>query len=125
MTNCGSTACHLDALDARAQAAVRPPTFGRLVLVAFLVAQACDGILTYVGVGTYGLHMEGNPLLAWLMVAMGRGPALAIAKTAAGGFGIALHLTAVHRVVAALTLFYVALAILPWLGILFSGCAGC
>jgi hypothetical protein len=69
--------------------------------------------------------MEGNPLLAWLMTWMGRGLALAIAKTAASGFGIALHLTAVHRVVAALTVFYVALAILPWLGILCGGCQGC
>ena len=125
MTNYGSAACHLDAFGAPEPAAVRPTTFGKLVLVAFLVAQACDGILTYVGVGTYGLHMEGNPLLAWLMAYMGRGPALAMAKAAAGGFGIALHLTSVHRVVAALTLFYVALAIIPWLGILFNGCPGC
>jgi hypothetical protein len=111
MTNYGSAACH--------------STFGRFILVAFLVAQACDGILTYVGVGAYGIHMEANPLLAWLMASIGRGPALAMAKTAAGGFGIALHLTAVHRVVAVLTLFYVALAILPWLGVLYSGCPGC
>jgi hypothetical protein len=111
MTNYGSAACH--------------STFGRFVLIAFLAAQACDGILTYVGVGAYGIHMEANPLLAWLMASVGRGPALAMAKTAAGGFGIALHLTAVHRVVAVLTLFYVALAILPWLGVLYSGCPGC
>ena len=125
MTNYGSTACHLDAVQHHERTAIRPSTFGNLVLVAFLAAQACDGILTYVGVGAYGIHMEGNPLLAWLMVCVGRGPALAIAKAAAGGFGIALHLTAVHRVVAALTLFYLALAILPWLGILYSGCGGC
>lgn len=103
----------------------RRSAFGDVVLVAFLLAQAGDGILTYVGVGAYGLHMEGNPLMAWLMTWMGRGPALAMAKTAAGGFGIALHLTAVHRVVAVLTLFYIALAILPWLGLLYAGCPGC
>jgi hypothetical protein len=103
----------------------RRSLFGDVVLVAFLLAQACDGVLTYVGVGTYGLHMEGNPLMAWLMAWLGRGPALAMTKAAAGGFGIALHLTAVHRVVAALTLFYIVLAILPWLGILYAGCAGC
>ena len=106
-------------------ATIRRSAFGEFVLVAFLLAQACDGILTYVGVGAYGLHMEGNPLLAWLMTWMGRGPALATAKAAAGGFGIALHLTAVHRVVAVLTLFYIAMAILPWLGILYAGCPGC
>jgi len=100
-------------------------TFGDVVLAAFLLAQLFDGVLTYVGVGAYGVHMEGNLLLAWLMTMIGRGPALAMAKTAAGGFGVALHLTSVHRVVAALTIFYVALAILPWIEILYSGCPGC
>ena len=106
-------------------AAGHRPIFGECVLAAFLLVQVCDGLLTYVGVTAYGVHMEGNPLMAWLMLWMGRGPALAITKAAASGFGIALHLTAVHRVVAALTLFYVALAILPWLGVLFVGCPGC
>jgi hypothetical protein len=37
----------------------------------------------------------------------------------ASTFGIALHLTAVHRIVAALTIFYLAVAILPWAHLLF------
>jgi hypothetical protein len=105
--------------------AVHRSLFGEFVLAAFLLVQICDGVLTYVGVSAYGVHMEGNPLLAWLMLWMGRGPALAMTKAAASGFGIALHLTSVHRVVAALTLFYLALAILPWLGVLYVGCLGC
>ena len=104
--------------------APRRSVFGELVLVAFLLAQASDGVLTYVGVGTYEMHMEGNPLLGWLMASMGRGLALALAKTAAGAFGIALHLTSVHRIVALLTLFYIAVAIIPWLGILYGSWAG-
>ena len=94
-------------------------TFGDVVLVAFLLAQACDGVLTYVGVSTYGIRIEGNPLLGWLMGSLGQGLALTAAKTAAGAFGIALHLTAVHRIVALLTAFYVAAAVVPWVGILF------
>jgi Domain of unknown function (DUF5658) len=93
--------------------------FGDLALVAFLLAQASDGVLTYIGVSTYGLHVEGNPLIGWLMSAMGEGPALATAKLAAGFFGIALHLSAVHRAVALLAAFYVAVAIVPWVAILF------
>lgn len=93
--------------------------FGDAVLVAFLLAQACDGVLTYVGVSTYGLRIEGNPLLGWLMSSVGQGVALTAAKTTAGIFGIALHLTAVHRIVALLTAFYVAAAVVPWIGILF------
>lgn len=99
--------------------AIRRSRFGDATLVAFLLAQAFDGVLTYVGVTTYGLHMEGNPLLAWLMIAMGRGLAVTTAKTTAGMFGIALHLTSVHRVVALLTIFYIAVAVLPWIGILY------
>ena len=98
---------------------LRTASFGNLVVVAFLLAQACDGVLTYVGVSVYGVSIEGNPIVAWLMETMGHGLALATAKGVAGGFGIALHLVAVHRVVAALALFYVAVAVVPWIAILF------
>ena len=93
--------------------------FGDIAVVAFLIAQASDGVLTYVGVRTYGVHIEGNPLLGWLMASIGQGFALAAAKAAAGAFGIVLHLTSVHRVVALLTAFYFAAAVLPWIRILF------
>ena len=97
----------------------RTAWFGNLVVIAFLVAQACDGVFTYVGVSLYGAHMEANPVLGWMMQTMGRGVALATAKGVAGAFGIALHLSSVHRVVAALALFYIAVAVVPWMGILF------
>ena len=97
----------------------RRSLFGDLALVVFLLAQATDGVLTYVGVSLYGPHMEGNPLIAWLMAAMGEGPALATAKLTAGGFGIVLHMSAVHKAVAFLALFYVVVAICPWIAILF------
>lgn len=99
--------------------ATRRSLFGDAVLVAFLLAQALDGVLTYVGVSTYGQRIEGNPLLGWMMTAFGQGAALATAKLTAGAFGIALHLTAVHRIVFVLTAFYLAIAVLPWIGILY------
>jgi hypothetical protein len=89
------------------------------VVIAFLLAQACDGVFTYVGVSLHGPEIEGNPLLAWLMEQMGHGVALATTKVVAGGLGIALHLAAVHRVVAALAAFYLVVAIAPWIAILF------
>ena len=98
---------------------LRTARFGNVVVIAFLLAQACDGVLTYVGVSLYGIHMEGNPLLAWMMTVLGQGAALATAKGIAGGFGIALHLGSVHRVVAVLAAFYIAVAVVPWIGILF------
>jgi hypothetical protein len=97
----------------------RTAWFGNLVVIAFLVAQACDGVFTYVGVSLYGAHMEANPVLGWMMQTMGQGMALAAAKSVAGAFGIALHLSSVHRVVAALALFYIAVAVVPWMAILF------
>ena len=90
-----------------------------VAVVLFLIAQACDGVLTYIGVSLYGPAIEGNPVLGWLMGTMGQGLALATTKMTAGAFGIALHLSAVHKVVAALAGFYVIAAILPWIGILF------
>ena len=90
-----------------------------MAVVLFLLAQASDGVLTYVGVSIYGLHMEGNPLVGWLMAAMGEGPGLAAAKLTAGCFGIALHLSAVHKAVALLAFFYLTAAVIPWVAILF------
>jgi hypothetical protein len=93
--------------------------FGDVAVVLFLLAQAMDGVLTYVGVTMLGAHMEANPLLAWLMGSMGSGPALAGAKLVAGGFGIVLHLASVHRVVASLAAFYIVAAVFPWMLLLY------
>jgi hypothetical protein len=93
--------------------------FGDLALVLFLLAQASDGVLTYVGVRTFGPGIEGNPLIAWLMTSLGQGAGLATAKLAAGVFGIALHLSDVHKAVAALAGFYFAVAVGPWVALLF------
>jgi uncharacterized membrane protein len=101
------------------RAAIERSWFGDAALLLFLCAQACDGVLTYVGVTVYGSHMEGNPLLSWLMALMGDGPALTAAKLTAGAFGITLHLFSVHKTVAALTLFYLLVAVIPWAAILF------
>ena len=99
--------------------ACRRSLFGDAAFLLFLVAQASDGVLTYVGVTVYGSQMEGNPLISWLMSALGEGPALAGAKLMAVGFGIALHLSAVHRIIALLTAFYMAVAVVPWIAVLF------
>lgn len=92
--------------------------FGNAAVVIFLVAQCLDGILTYVGVTTFGTGIEGNPLITLLMSRMGQGVALVIAKGAAGVLGMALHLGGVHRAVACLACFYLAAAVLPWVAIL-------
>ena len=103
---------------ARALAFTQSERFGNTVIILFFLAQAMDGALTYVGVTVLGRDLEGNPLLHWLMGATGHVPALALAKLAAAGFGIILHLASVHRAVALLTLLYLSAAILPWVAVL-------
>ena len=98
---------------------IRRSAFGDVALVVFLVAQAFDGVLTYIGVSTFGMSVEGNPVMAWCMTAFGHGPGLAAAKLAAGFFGIALHLSDVHKTVAFLAAFYLVVAVGPWIALLF------
>jgi hypothetical protein len=93
--------------------------FGDLVIVTFLLAQALDGIFTYIGVVSFGVGIEANPIIAALMAAFGFGPALAGAKIVAGVLGICLHLRQIHGAVAALSAFYYTAAIVPWTAILF------
>lgn len=93
----------------------RDLTKGELAILAFFLAQALDAAFTYWGVAMHGRGIEANPLLGSLMLAIGEGPALASAKLTAAGCGMILHLTHVHRIVAALTLLYVCVALLPWM----------
>ena len=95
----------------------RGSRFGDGVVLAFLLAQALDGVLTYVGI-SYGSAGEGNPVVAGLMAAFGLGPGLAGAKLAAAACGIGLHLFGTHRVVALLTAFYIVAALVPWVVLL-------
>ena len=88
--------------------------FGNLAVLGFLVVQCLDGVLTYLGVRTWGPGIEANPVISSAVTLLGLGAGLAGAKLVAVGFGIVLHLRRVHSLVALLTAFYVAVAILPW-----------
>ncbi len=102
----------------RAQA--RRSVFGDVVLLVFLLAQCFDGVFTYVGVTSFGVGIEANPIIAAMMAHMGHGAALMGAKALAGVLGICLHLRQVHSAVAVLALFYLTVAVIPWMTILFG-----
>lgn len=102
------------AMPVRAGMSVPQRAARQLIIVLFLLTQVLDGLLTYVGVSTFGITAEGNPLLAWLMSSVGEVEALAIAKLVASGCGIALYVLAVDRVIVVLTILYMAAAIVPW-----------
>jgi hypothetical protein len=92
--------------------------FGDLVVLVFVLAQALDGVLTYVGVSSVGHVTEGNPLVAGLVGALGLGPGLLSAKLWACGLGGLLHLSGTHRLVALLAAVYFLAAIIPWTAVL-------
>jgi hypothetical protein len=101
-------------------AASRRSIFGDAALLLFLLSQCFDGVFTYVGVVSFGSGIEANPLIAAMMAHLGHGVALVGAKTLAALLGCALHVRQVHGAVAALALFYLAVAVVPWMAILFS-----
>jgi hypothetical protein len=101
------------------EAASESRLFGDLVILLFLCAQVLDGVLTYVGLHAFGPSIEANPLLAWLIAAIGPAGALTSAKGAAIIAGSFLHLFAVHRLIAVLTGIYFLVAIVPWTHLLF------
>jgi Domain of unknown function (DUF5658) len=81
---------------------------------AFVLTQIIDGVLTYIGISTFGPHVEANPLLSWYIAATGVTLAVIGAKLFALGCGAVLHLLARHGCIAVLTAFYVAAALWPW-----------
>jgi hypothetical protein len=84
------------------------------VWILFVAAQAADGVCTYVGIRTFGLAMEGNPLISWYAATFGLGTALVGAKLLAAGCAAFLHCVGRHLVLACLTVLYLFGAILPW-----------
>ena len=89
-----------------------------LVWLAFVVVQAMDGIMSYVGVRTFGSWIEANPLVAWYASVFGPAVAFTAVKLFAIACGTVLYLMSRHRTVAALTLFYLAFAVVPWAHVL-------
>ncbi len=92
----------------------RPSAFGDIVIVAFLVAQGLDGVFTYLGLTRFGPQIEANPFITSMVAIAGPIATLTFAKLVAATFGIVLHFAGVHRVVALLTILYVAAALVPW-----------
>ena len=96
----------------------RERLFGDAMLVAFCTAQVLDGVLTYLGIMTYGLQAEGNPIVAWYIAQLGAGLAIAAAKGFATICAATLHLHSRHRTLGLLTILYLAAAVWPWMRLL-------
>jgi uncharacterized protein DUF5658 len=88
--------------------------FGDVVCVAFITAQAVDGVCSYVGLLVFGAGIEANPLIAWYIATFGAGAALIGAKLVATICGVILHCGGMHRTVGVLTILYLIGAVWPW-----------
>ena len=86
--------------------------------IAFVLVQALDGGMTLVGMQTFGMHIEANPLIAWYAYTLGPAAAVLGAKLFAVACGVALYLTARYRTIAALAFTYVLCAVGPWIHLL-------
>lgn len=95
----------------------KPNLFNKLTLTVYILSQLADGILTYIGVSTLGMEAEGNPLLVLIMSLVGVGFGLVVAKFAGLILGIILYRYGFHKLVVGLTIFYVVVAIIPWMHI--------
>ena len=87
------------------------------------LAQVLDGILTGIGMATYGTSMEGNALLRSLMHSIGYLPALLIVKSASIGViaflcAQALRVSWLKLAMRAVIAIYIVFAIVPWTYIL-------
>lgn len=90
------------------------------IWIAFVVVQALDGAMTFIGIQTFGTHIEANPLVAWYVWALGPAVALLAAKLFAVACGAALYLTAYHKTIAVLALTYLLGAVGPWIHLFWS-----
>jgi hypothetical protein len=96
----------------------RPSVFGDLVWLAFVSAQAADGVLTYLGILNFGTAVEGNPIVAWYATALGPANALLGAKLLSIVCAAILHRSAMHRAVGVLTIICLLTAVRPWIALL-------
>ncbi|HYJ93505.1 MAG TPA: DUF5658 family protein [Vicinamibacterales bacterium] len=94
------------------------PSGAQVLWMAFVIVQALDGVMSYVGVSLHGPGIEANPLVGWYLSAFGPAVGFTMAKLFAVTCGSVLYFTARYQWVAILTLVYLIFAVAPWVGLL-------
>jgi hypothetical protein len=84
------------------------------VWLAFVAAQAADGVCSYVGLRIFGIGIEANPLLVWCATTFGTGLTLMSAKLVATTCAAFLHRAGMHRTIGLLAILYLTAAVGPW-----------
>jgi hypothetical protein len=83
------------------------------MLALFAAVQLADASLTVMGVDRFGIGAEANPLVSFYISLCGI-PGLVGVKAVAVAAGAVLHTCSQHLILAALTVFSVFAAVLPW-----------
>ena len=96
-------------------------SYAEILWLAFVIVQALDGAMSYVGVSLHGPGIEANPLIAWYLGVFGPAVGFTMAKLFAVTCGAVLYVTARYRWVAVLTLVYLIFAVGPWVHLLSGG----
>jgi hypothetical protein len=93
-------------------------THASAAFALFIAVQIADACSTAAGIAHFGASIEGNPLLLLCMSTFGVTTALIVWKGVAILAGGILHACSRHLALAALTVFYVFAAVLPWAWVL-------
>jgi hypothetical protein len=97
---------------------IRRLWYAELLWLAFVIVQALDGAMSYIGVSLHGLGIEANPLVAWYLGVLGPAAGFTVAKLFAVTCGAVLYVGARYMWVGLLTVVYVIFAVVPWVRLL-------
>ena len=92
----------------------------RIIWIAFVSLQALDGVLTILGIYSFGLGIEANPIIAFYAAAISPEAAVGGAKAIAIACGAILHAAGHHTIIAALSGLYAIAAVGPWTHVLLT-----
>ncbi|MCB0319604.1 MAG: hypothetical protein KDD60_01685 [Bdellovibrionales bacterium] len=96
-----------------------------LLGIALVICHILDGVLTFYGMEIFGTDAEGNSFLRFFMEQYGHGVALFIGKSLAIVLTLALMAMSHYRLwlrkcIGVIIVFYLTMAVVPWLYIISS-----
>jgi hypothetical protein len=91
---------------------------GNLILLCFILTQVLDGVATLHGISLFGLPIEGNLFLRFLMERFGPVPVVVCAKALSVVGGAYLYSRKSYFLLTVLTVFYILCVLIPWMNVL-------
>lgn len=89
-----------------------------MLVIAAVALASLDGALTYIGISRWGLGVEANPVIRWLIVEMGLVPALMLTRIVAFAVVVFLYRGGHETTLIIFAALFLFVAVLPWCYIL-------